>query len=74
MWARRELYIFNGSKHVVRVGVDNSPTPNWCVDIGRCSVYESTMGTSMVTLSYYTEEHDLRSIFLRDNGSWTSSV
>jgi hypothetical protein len=27
------------------------------------------MGTSKVRLSYYTEEHEMKSIFLRDGGS-----
>ncbi len=77
MWARGEIYSFNGSKHVVEVRVDGNSLQPIAVDIGCWGVHENDeiiIETSMVTLSYYTDTRDLKSIFLLDNGSWTSSI
>ena len=73
VWTRRELYVFNGTKHVVQVEFGD-PAPVKAVDIGTGSVFPVTMKTCMVTLSYYTDTRDLMSIVLRDSGSWTTSL
>ncbi len=58
VWTRRELYVFNGTKHVIQVELGDS-APVCCVDIGTGSVFPITMKTRMVTLSYYTDTRDL---------------
>ena len=72
IWTRRELYVYNGSKHVVQVAFGAGPV--CAVGIGTGSVFPVTMKTCMVTLSYYTDTRDLMSIVLRDSGSWTTSL
>ncbi len=54
-------------------GIDSAPV--CAVDIGMASVLPVTMKTGMVTLSYYTDTHDLMSVFVRDSGkSWTTNL
>ena len=72
IWMSQEIYVFNGTKHVVQVTFGAGPV--CAVDIGTGSVFPVTMKTSMVTLSYYTDARDLKSIVLRDSGSWTTSL
>ncbi len=73
-WTRRELWVFNGTKRVIQVEGTNS-APVCAVDLGTGSVFPVTMKTSMVTLSYYTDTHDLMIVFVRDSGgSWTTSL
>lgn len=73
IWMSQELYVFNGSKHVVQVEFGD-PAPVCAVDIGTGSLFPVTMKTCMVTLSYYTDTRDLKSIVLRESGSWTTSL
>jgi hypothetical protein len=72
-WTRRELYVFNRTKHVIQVDLGDS-TPICGVDIGKWSVFPITMKTRMVTLSHYTDTHDLMSVFVWDSGSWTTNL
>ena len=58
---------------MVRVDLGDS-TPVCAVDIGLGSSFPSAMKTRMVALSYYTDTRDLLSVFVRDNGSWTTSL
>jgi len=70
-WTRRVLYIFNGSKHVIHVSLGDGSSGH-AVDTGKTSVNQIAVETRLVMLSYYTDTHDLMSILLRDNGSWTT--
>ena len=72
VWTQ-ELYVFNGTKHVIYVALDDSG-PVISLYIGTGSVLAITMKTHMVTLSYYTDTRDLMSVFVRDNGSWATSL
>ena len=71
-WTHRKLYIFNRSKHVIHVSLGDGSS-SIGQDAGIACVYQITMETSLVTLSYYTDTHDMMSILLRGNGSWTTS-
>ncbi len=73
MWMRQELYVFNGTKHAIRVELSDS-SPVRGIDIGTGSVFPVTPETRMVTLSYYTDTRDLMSVLVRDSGSWTTSL
>jgi hypothetical protein len=68
-----KLYVFNGTKHVVYVCLNDS-APSVGVDIGTGISFPITKKTRMVTLSYYTDTRDLMSVFVRDNGSWTTRL
>jgi hypothetical protein len=72
VWTKN-LYVFNGTKHVVQVDLGDL-TPVYGLDIGIGSFFPITMKTSMITLSYYTDAHDLMSVVAHDNGSWTTSL
>jgi hypothetical protein len=72
-WTRRELYVSNRTKHVIHVDLGDS-APICAVDIGTWSVFPITMQTHMVTLSYYTDTRDLFSVFVQDNGRWTTKL
>jgi hypothetical protein len=48
--------------------------PLVAIGVGGASVHQVTMETRMVTQSFYTDTRDLMSIFLWDNGSWTTSI
>jgi hypothetical protein len=72
VWTHK-LYVFNWTKHVVRVDLGDS-TPLGAVDIGTGGVFPITMKASTVTLSYYTDTRDLMSVFVWDSGSWTTSL
>jgi hypothetical protein len=70
---RGELYVFNGSKHAIYVSLGDGISA--CdKGVGGVYVYQITVETSLVTLSYYTDSRDLMSIFLRDDGNWTASL
>ena len=71
-WTHK-LYVFNGTNHVVRVDLGDSK-PICAVDIGVGISFPITLKTRMVTLSYYTDTRDLMSVFVWDNGSWTTSL
>ena len=73
VWTRRELYIFNGTKHVIQVELGDWDRGR-ALNIGAGRVFPITSKTNMVKLSYYTDTHDLMSVFVRDNGSWTTSL
>ena len=73
VWTRRELYIFNGTKHVIR-GELGDWDRGRALDIGVAAVFPITPKTNMVKLSYYTDTHDLMRVLVRDNGSWTTSL
>ena len=67
------LYIFNGTKHVIHVELGDL-APVCGLDIGIGSFFPIAMKTNMVKLSYYTDTHDLMSVFVHDNGSWTTRL
>ena len=74
VWTReRGLYIFNGTKHVVHVELGDL-VPVYGLDIRIGSFFPITAKTSMITLRYYTDTHDLMRVLVRDNGSWTTSL
>jgi hypothetical protein len=72
-WTRQEFYVFNKTKHVIHVDFGDS-APICAVDIGKWSLFSITMKTRMVTLSHYTDMHDLMSVFVQDNGCWTTNL
>ena len=71
-WTRK-LYVFNGTKHVVYVCLNDSG-PLAGLDTGVGIRFPVTLETRMVTLSYYTDTRDLFSVFVWDNGSWTTKL
>ena len=73
VWIRQEIYVFNGTKHVIQVARGDS-APVCAMDIGTESVFPVTLETRTVTLSYYTDTRDLMSILVRDSGTWTTSL
>jgi hypothetical protein len=67
------LYVFNGTKHVVYVCMND--LGHWAaVDIGTGISFPITKKTRTVTLSYYTDTRDLFSVFVQDNGHWTTKL
>jgi hypothetical protein len=79
VWGRSGIYVHNGSKHVVvrvRVGDVLSSSPESCLDIGACGVYETPRmwTTCEVWLCYYTEEREMKSILLRDGGARSTTA
>jgi len=72
IWTHK-LYVFNGTKHVVYVCLNDSG-PLAGLDTGVGIRFPVTLETRMVTLSYYTDTHDLMSVFVWDNGSWTTKL
>ncbi len=72
-WTGQELYVSNKTKHVIHVDLGDSD-PICGLDIGKWSVFSITMKTRMVTLSHYTNTHDLISVFVWDNGDWTTKL
>jgi hypothetical protein len=72
-WTRWELDVFNGTKHVIQVALGDWDRGQ-ALHIGAGRVFPITSKTNMVKLSYYTDTHDLMSVFVRDNGSWTTSL
>jgi hypothetical protein len=72
VWTRG-LYVFNGTKHVVYVCMNDSG--HWAgLDTGIGSMFPVTLDTRMVTLSHYTDTRDLFSVFVQDNGRWTTKL
>jgi hypothetical protein len=71
-WTRK-LYVFNGTKHVVYVRLNDSG-PLVGLDTGVGIRFPVTLETRTVTLSYYTDTRDLFSVFVQDNGSWTTNL
>ena len=70
----KEIKIFNASTHNVYVNIDD-PYSHSAMDIGCYIVYPITRKTSMITLSHYTKDRDLRTIRIKTStGSWTTSV
>ncbi len=72
VWTHK-LYVFNGTKHVVYVCLNDS-APSVGVDIGTGISFPITKKTRMVTLSYYTDTRGLMRVFVLDNGSWTTKL
>ena len=72
VWTK-QLYVFNGTKRVIQVELGDLP-PVRALGIGIGSMFPITAKTSMITLSYYTDAHDLMRVLVRDNGSWTTSL
>lgn len=72
VWTSK-LYVFNGTKYVIHVELGDL-VPVYGLDIGIGSFFPITAKTSMITLSYYTDTHDLMRVLVRDNGSWTTSL
>jgi hypothetical protein len=71
-WTHK-LYVFNGTKHVVYVSMND--LGHWAgLDTGVGIRFPVTLETRMVTLSYYTDTHDLMSVFVWDNGDWTTKL
>ena len=71
-WTHK-LYVFNGTKHVVYVCLNDSG-PLVGLDTGVGIRFPITMKTHMVTLSYYTDRRDLFSVFVQCDGSWTTKL
>ena len=72
-WTRQELYVSNKTKHVIHVDLGDQ-APICAVDIGKWSVFPITMKTRMITLSHYTDTHDLMSVIVWDSWSWTTKL
>ena len=72
IWTSK-LYVFNGTKHVVYVCMNDSG--HWAgLETGAGNIFPVTLETRMVTLSYYTDTRDLFSVFVQDNGHWTTKL
>jgi len=52
----------------------NDSGPLVGLDIGIGATFPVTLKTRMVTLSYYTDTRDLFSVFVQDNGHWTTKL
>ncbi len=64
---------FNASTSTVYVIADD-PYSHCALDIGCCTVCPITRNTGMITLSHYIKDRNLRTIHMKTNGSWTTSV
>jgi hypothetical protein len=71
IWGDKEIIIINRSRHPVYITPDGS-CPIFAVNTGCWTVYPFTGGG--VSMSYYTDTRDLRSVCIRANGSWATSV